>query len=266
VFPSPQAKNRVPKKKKSGLEGLADTLNVAAPENMDNARRDAELVAKALHLPLADRTGPIEILREAGRLDESLRERRRRTGKGPGEVPLPLEGMKTQFRIEGKEVVLDIPAAGFTPAALWLLSPAVVMPAFFTFIVLHPRLRRVCEGPDDVLLAWAIGFFVFLVGFFIPIYIGVHLFLRAVVEHYTVRVSPDRLHVTTHGLFFSRVSEIPAAELEELHITAPENSEEPMEEAEIVARSDRMTVTFGRHLSPEEMEWVKVVVKHIVTA
>ena len=68
------------------LEGPAKTLELATPDGVENARRDAEQVAKALRLPLADRTGSTEIVREADHLDESLRQRRHRTGKGPGEL------------------------------------------------------------------------------------------------------------------------------------------------------------------------------------
>jgi hypothetical protein len=247
------------------LEGSTETLDIAAPDVLENARRDAEQVAKALGFPLADRTGPAEFLREAGHLDESLRERRRRTGAGPGELPPPPEGLKTHCRVEGQEVVLEIPPAGFAPAALRLLTPAIAGPAVVLFLICQPRLRRVVEGPDMVLFAYAAGFFVFVVGIFIPIYIGVHLFLRAIAEHYTVRVSAVRLQVTTRGLFLSRVAEIPAHELEKLHITAPQDNAPSWEKAEIVARSDRTTIAFGRHLPPEEKTWIKAVLEHVLT-
>ena len=58
------------------LDGTAKPLEIAAPGTIQNARRDAEQVAKALRLPLADHTGPTQIVREAEHLDESLRERR----------------------------------------------------------------------------------------------------------------------------------------------------------------------------------------------
>jgi hypothetical protein len=162
-------------------------------------------------------------------------------------------------------VVLEIPPAGFAPTTLWLLSPAIVGPAVVLFLVSQPRLRRVVEGPDMVLFAYAAGFFVFVVGIFTPIYVGVHLFLRAIAEHYTVRVSAERLQVTTRGLLLSHVAEIPAHELEELRITEPQNDAPPWEKAEIVARSDRTTIRFGRHLPAEEKNWIKSALEHILT-
>ena len=35
--------------------------------------------------------------------------------------------------------------------------------------------------------------------------------------------------------------------------------------AQIVARSDRTTIQFGCHLPPEEKNWIKTVLEHILT-
>jgi len=240
------------------LEGPAKTLDLATPDGVENARRDAEQVAKALRLPLADRTGPDDIVREADRLDESLRQRRHRTGEGPGELPPPPEGMKTQFRIDGKEVVLEIPPAGFTSEALgYLISWAILAPGLA--IVLFRPFRELAGGADSV------EPILVLLLVFLSICAGVGILLRSLRRSYTVRVSPERLHLTTRGVLFSKVSEIPADELEELHITKPENSDKTAEKTQIEARSDRTTVRFGLHLSPEEKEWVKTVLEHMLT-
>ena len=244
------------------LEGPAETLDISSPDSLENAQREAEQVAKALRLPLADRTGPVEIVREADRLDESLRQRRRRTGQGSGELPAPPQGMKTRFRIEGAEVVLEIPPAGFSLGALNYLVPALLFPAFVLF-VFQGFIRELVREPDSLNIAFAAFFALF--GIVLPIYVGVHLFLRAVAEHHAVRVSGDRLHVTTRGLVLSRVAEIPADELEELRITKPKHDDEPAAKAPIVARSDRTTIEFGRHLPPAEREWIKSVLEHALT-
>ena len=69
------------------LTGAPKKLDIEASQDQSAARKEAEQVAKALGLPLADRTGSKKIVRDADHLDESLRQRRRRTGKGPGDIP-----------------------------------------------------------------------------------------------------------------------------------------------------------------------------------
>jgi hypothetical protein len=71
------------------LVGDGNTLDVWEPQGLTGARNQAEQIAKALGYPLIDKTGHETIVREADHLDESLRERRQRTGRGPGELPPP---------------------------------------------------------------------------------------------------------------------------------------------------------------------------------
>jgi hypothetical protein len=71
--------------------------------------------------------------------------------------------------------------------------------------------------------------------------------------------------ITTRGLLLSRICEIQADELEELRITRPKVGDGQEEKTGIVARSDRKAVEFGRHLSPEEKEWIKTAMEHVLT-
>jgi hypothetical protein len=95
------------------LVGPRGALQVWEADDLDKARNQAEGIAKAIGFPLADRTGAEEIVREAGHLDESLRERRHCKGEGINELPPMPHGMKTQVRMEGRELALEIPPAGW---------------------------------------------------------------------------------------------------------------------------------------------------------
>ena len=243
------------------LVGPASRLDVVSRRKLAGARNQAEQVAKTLGLPLADRSGSEEIVREAAYLDESLRQRRRRTGEAPSEIPEMPQGAKTQFRREGEEMVLEIPSAGFTPDALAYLLPAVVVPAVAYFFFLRPMLREINAGPSRNVVIGLICFFFVL----LPVSTGVWAFLRAIRTRYTVRVSPERLHVTRRGVLFWRTSKIPADEIEELQITRVEEQEGSWRKAEIVARSDRTTAKFGVHLSMEEKQWIRTVLEHVLT-
>ena len=247
------------------LVGQEGKLDIEESRDADKARSDAEAIAKTLAMPLADRTGSEEVVRDAEHLDESLRERRRRTGEAPSELPEPPEGMKTQFHTEGKEMIMEIPPAGFTPGALLCLLPAVIVPTFVVLFFLRPMLRDFEKMPKPFLFIF-VGFLgVFFI--LLPICVGVGMFLRVMRTRYTVSVSPKRLHVLTQGVFLSRSSQIPADDLEELHVAklhGRQNS--PMAKADIVARSDQTTIKFGGHLSAPEKEWIKAVMEQVLTA
>lgn len=241
------------------LDGTAKPLEIAVPGTIQNARRDAEQVAKALRLALADHTGPTQIEREAEHLDESLRERRQRTSEHPGELPPVPEGMKTQCRIEGDEVVLMIPPKGCTFEAFgYLISWAVLLPglAFFLF---RP-FRELAAGADS-----AKPVFVVLV-MVVSIFAGVVLLLRSLRRSDTIRATPGRLHIRTQGAVFVLSSEIPANELEELRVIEPKDDKRSTEKGRIVARSDRTTIEFGHDLSQEKKEWIKTVLETMLTA
>jgi hypothetical protein len=226
------------------LVGRMKRLDIEEFRYRAEARGEATQMAKALGLPLADRTGSEEIVCEAAHLDESLRQRRRRTGEGPGDIPEKFRGMKTELRREGDQMVLEIPPEGLISNALGCFLVALLCSA-----------------------AWCLLFYFDYVCVLalLPLGLGVGVLVRAIRRRYTVRVSPDRLHVTTRGVFFCRTTEIPADELVELRITTAEDDQDAWCETQIVARSGRTAAKFGAHLSPEEKQWIKTVLEHVLT-
>ena len=64
------------------LEGLGpDAITIHEPVDYDKARHLAEEIARFLHLGIRDRSSGGEVTREAGALDQSLRERMRHAGR-----------------------------------------------------------------------------------------------------------------------------------------------------------------------------------------
>jgi len=126
----------------------------------------------------------------------------------------------------------------------------------------RPLLAELKKSPD-VLTYIFIGF---LSLFFIllPLLVSVQSFLRALRASSTLRISRDRLQLRTRGAILSNACEIPADELEELDVREADDSESSGAKNEIVARSDRTTARFGRHLCREEKEWIKAVIEHLL--
>ena len=242
------------------LVGPAKRLDIEEYLDRTAAREEAEQVAKALGLALADRAGPEEIVCEAAHLDESLRQRRWRTGEGLGEIPHVPEGMKTEFRREDDQIVLEIPAGGVTRGALRFLLRSVLALTIAYLLILCVMLPGFAGDLGDYCLLGSFSLFILSA---IALVLGE--FVRAVFGRCTLRVSRERLHLTTQGLLFRHVSEIPADELKELKIMRLGNHECLAGNTQIVARSDRTTAKFGAHLSTEEKEWIKTVLEHVLT-
>ena len=63
------------------IEGFEKAIDIEEPRNYADARRRAEEIAKFMNLGVEDSTSGKKVVREAGTLDESLRERAERTGE-----------------------------------------------------------------------------------------------------------------------------------------------------------------------------------------
>lgn len=90
------------------LEADGAEIEVSSPMHYAVARARAEAVANLMDLPLRDWSSPTEIEREAGHLDESLRERIARSGETLTLPKLP-RNSKLTFEQHGDELVIDQP-------------------------------------------------------------------------------------------------------------------------------------------------------------
>jgi len=248
------------------LIGLGEGLHLWDAGKVPKAKSLAEQVAKALDLPLVDRTGPSKIVREVENLDESLRERRRRTGERLGKLPPRPKNMTAEVRIEDGEVLLEIPPIGAPPESdlvtvvVALLLSAGVGSGVIYFFLEFSRIDDLFFQIFGGVFASAAAFFFIL----LPVFLASKWVLRAIRRHYTVRLSPEKLHVTTYGVLFTRAAEIPADELEELTLNWSTSSSGRI--AQIVARSDRKTLEFSGRFSSEEANWIKQALEHALTA
>jgi len=97
------------------LEGIAQEKAVCIEDPVDyqQARPTAESLARFLRLPLVDRSSGKEVVRESDRLDESLRERARRTDEEIPEVAPPSQ-MRSTLQQESDTLQIRIPPTGVT--------------------------------------------------------------------------------------------------------------------------------------------------------
>ncbi len=265
------------------LEGEGDPFPWEEFRDPLKGRRAAERLAKFVGVKMVDRSTGGEVVRELEELDLSLRERLRAKGVAV-EVPDPPPNVRTQCRVEGDELTLFIPPQGLTlllkARLAFGFAPAIMGLVFLT--------AAYVQVFDKAPLPVKLGFFGFVGVFFVllPVIFISGGALAAARRSQRVQVSPRRLRVETRGLFGSKVVEIPADELEELHAPAAGNlSTEALQQAPeplgklvtelasaaaartaIRAVSDNAIAVIGKGLPPQELQWIHAVMLNVLTA
>lgn len=225
----------------------------------DPARADAERAAKFLGFGIADTSTGQMVRREAGTLDESLRQRLAREGTVPAMPEKPLE-CKVREAVEGDEAVFELPPGG---RLLGLLIGAVAIVPLIAFGLFMTSVfnssGRNTQGIEVFYLFIAIVGGALLLGVGLPV-------LKVLTTRETVTVSTRGLCLKTRWLLGSTTKQIPADELEELAVSTQARNPLTGQSGPIVARSDACTLQFGSGLSDPERRWLRDVILYLVTA
>ncbi|UCG39535.1 MAG: hypothetical protein JSV00_04755 [bacterium] len=283
--------------------GQNKPVQIEEPQDYHQARATAESLAEFLRLPLVDRSSGKEVVREPDRLNESVRERVRRTGE---EIPHadPPPQMRSTLEEESGTLNIHIPQTGLT--ATHRLQVFFVL-VFITVAVLFALPTVGVDARDPMSLVF-VGFFG--VGFVLVPFVAVlSSVLRQARRRCTAQASRSLLRVAKGR----KVTEIFVDELEELTVAetalpagiakAPDGrlmidknafrqgsrdgrfvSANPGHMtpagpvltflistilkagsgACIMARSDKTTVRFGNGLSREELFYIYAQLKRVV--
>ncbi len=270
------------------LAGAAKPVDVEESRDYEKARHRAEEVAKFLEVGLEDSSTGEKVVREAGTLDESLRDRYRREER-PRERPEVPAGCRILSGASGSEATFDIPPKGF--AVIEIIG--MVLGAAFAFvplIFLGPMFFGSSDSEGfDIEKMWPLAVFL---GVFMLLWLGFPLvMIVGTIKKATARVrltvSPRELRLERRTFLGTKALLIPADELEELEVGAAGSAGLPSARAGargaarmgahpvaalfgvrkvVTARSDRATLTFGAGLRPDELKWLRDVVLFIVTA
>lgn len=242
------------------LSGGEKPMLLKEPRQYEPARRLAEQAAKFLDLPLEDSTSGEMIRREAGTLDESLRDRILRTGETV-EMPERPANARSAYQTEGDTLVIDIPPLGFQARHILILFAGLLFPAMVCIMFLGPMLSG--GKPPPLFFLAFIG--VFFIG--LPLLLTWGMAFRDARKRARVRISSALLEVRQQGLLLSKTIRIPTSELEELTLTRTGRAglQSPFApNPELRARSDRAVVDFGRGLQKQELEWLYDIVRYMV--
>ena len=189
----------------------AETVTLEEPLKYEEARVLAEEMARFLGLALADGTSGAEVVREAARLDESLKEQAKRT-KETVYVPSAPPGMKSRIREEAQSVIVEIPSPGFGRAHY----AKAAVPVFFILVVLYFFLLPLMTLPMPPPLRL---FFVLFIGMFLillPLLTTLRSIRAETQKSFRITATPALLRVEVSAPRGSTVTDIPAAEVEEV--------------------------------------------------
>ncbi|MCY3023734.1 MAG: hypothetical protein NTW87_32540 [Planctomycetota bacterium] len=232
------------------LTGTGDKLDISEPRDEGEARKLAEEIAKFMDLGVTDSSGGTTVRREAGTLDEPLRDRLRRTGQDV-DISAPPAGMRATFSAHGNAVSFSIPLAPFSPALLVPVGCAVIFGVFVGLVFFWPMVSQ--PGmPGE--MKWLFGGFFGLFFILMPLASSLGMVLAKLKRRSEIEADGRGLRVTTHGVVSSKTVEIPGEELEELRV------EQAGSEHRLAAVSDKQTARFGEGLPPDELEWIRGVI------
>jgi hypothetical protein len=229
-------------------------VDIDTSQNEQAARQTAEEVAKFIDFGIVDSSSGERVERDAGKLDESLRERMARKHQEVS-IDAPPQGMRSTYSAEGDRVTFEIPPPGFNFASL---LPIGCMGAFALWVFYGALTSATSTFPRWAVIAVILGIFVLvpLLGVLISTFSN---------RGCTVEASPDGLRMTSKGAFFNRTRVISSDDLEELRVksSTPRNASAIGPCLEAV--SDKQFARFGNGLPREELEWIRAVILKAVT-
>lgn len=229
-------------------------ITIHEPHDHDKARQLAEEIAKFFGLGIRDRSSAEEVVREAGTLDESLRERLRRMGRS---VPLPVQapGARAIFSYGGirSPTTIEIPPMPVGDCVRWFLIGLLI--AGVVAIVLEWWASR----------RWDVAFGVpTLVMLLLVLCTLLPVLIRAAVLRERLVVSPHEIVVTRRDVFGTKTTRLAGAEVEDVALALARGFGRFT--SRVVIRSDRGSIELVAALAnPEEIRWLRDAIAHALT-
>jgi hypothetical protein len=239
-----------------------DAIAIHEPDTYDKARRLAEELAKFLRVGIRDRSEGDEVVREAGALDLSLRERMKRTGRS---APLPAQP-------PGARAILNY-GASRSPTTIEIPSMPLVacLRLFLMGTAAAGIVAALLEFGAWYSGAWFSGvpFGVAALSVFLPaLCIALPLVIRNAILRERLVVSPEELVVIRRDFFGTRTIRLKGAEIEEVALVrAGYLRAYGGGTSRVFIRSDRRSVELYTELAnPGEAGWLRDVLVHVLTA
>jgi len=227
------------------------------------ARRLAEQVAKFMNLGIKDSTRHTEVVREAGTLDETVRDRILRRGIKLELSPAPA-GAKCSLDISNDKACFDIPPSGLGVIHVCSVFVLIIMGVLLAGLFGQPAISMYSQA-DLRFFAMALvllGFGIFAV----VVFTFVRMTSREFLSPRRLTIDRECLCLATLDRFGNSIETIPLTELEELELRGVDAVSNPRAMGQYLrAVSDTVEIRIGRGLSNEELCWIKDTLDYIIS-
>ena len=242
------------------IEGNFPTpVELEAPLNPTEGRSLAEDVAKFLDLGMRDVSSGTEIIREAGTLDFSIRQRFEADGYEPELMDRPA-GAKSTHTPMGSTHKINIPPRGFTCGSYAQIGVGLVFSGMFSLGFFPVMFDKDIPTAVRIPVLLVMGLFIS-----IPFMALVGSAISGAKASYEVEVTPMKFVLVTKGMIKDSREEIPANELEELEIAGRVPGKNQLalilSGQSIMVRSDTKTISFGYGLLADELDWIVSIIE-----
>jgi hypothetical protein len=252
------------------LIGSGLVLPITDETSDADARRDAELLARFLRIPLHDRSEGTLVVQEVDQLDESVADRARRTGMTT-QLPVQPAELGTNVEVLGDSVRLTIPPIGVTSRLLTTCISWSALSVFGLWLMYGQTANF------DRALRNGERFIVVVVTLFAALAIGLSIgsLVFARWGRYVIDVSPKSLTIANRvfGRSFSRKHS--ADSVEEVLISTPSAAagtagrigklhELSLHPRRITIRTDGRTYRFGQHLPNVEQDYLRDLIRAVL--
>jgi hypothetical protein len=188
-----------------GSHGTREGIVFDEPTDYPQARRTAEEITTYLRLPLVDTTSGKDVVREPDKLDESIRERAKRTKESVASFHPP-PGMRARVTEESGTLVIEIPPQKLTREHYKRMAVLMIIGAAALCAVMGVNNLRHLNAQNLMVYA-PLGIFVLL--------FASRTILRQTRRSCRITASRDMLRVEQRTSKRREVTEIPVDELED---------------------------------------------------
>lgn len=233
------------------LEGAGSpAITLAAPPDYDKARQLAEELAKFLQFGMRDRSSGESVEREPGTLDDSLRQRTKRSGRV---APMPERpaAARSGASFAASTATIEIPAFMHW---IWSVMTALLIAALSAVLIEIDSKRNDPPSMEHLFLV-----FLAVLAAMLPLFL---FFMHRLGVHYRDRlvVSAHEVVLIRRGMFGASTTRLPADEIEEVVAQSDGVSKR------VVIRYDRGSVKLAAVRTEEELTWLRQLLIHVLTA
>jgi hypothetical protein len=193
-------------------ESIAKPISVLQPTSFPEARQVAEELARFLRKPLVDSSTGERVTRDPEHLDESYRNRMRRTGEAVSFLPPEPSTMRSRVERTGDGFIIHIPENAKSGIHYIPVFASLVFAGFVVWFFLLPILTLPMPDFFQYIFLGFIGLF-FIAGPVLSALLGVFR-LKKQFEQITVTKNILRVEALKQGK--RTATEIPVSELEDL--------------------------------------------------